>query len=72
MARATAYEAQVRALGQAPTALVNVINALAEKNVKIVPDILVAGGGSGGLEGVAATLMKFLGRQTSQAAPPQA
>jgi uncharacterized membrane protein YqiK len=72
MARAAAYEAQVTALGQAPTAFVNIINALAEKNVKIVPDILVAGGGgSGALDGVAATLMRFLGATPVQAVPRQ-
>jgi len=72
MARAAAYEAQVIALGQAPTAFVNIINALAEKNVKIVPDILVAGGGgSGAVDGVAATLMRFLGATPAQAAPRQ-
>jgi regulator of protease activity HflC (stomatin/prohibitin superfamily) len=71
MARAMAYEAQVKALGQAPTAMVNVINSLAEKNVKIMPDILVAGGGSGGLEGVAASLMRFLGGKAALTPPPQ-
>jgi regulator of protease activity HflC (stomatin/prohibitin superfamily) len=72
MARAAAYEAQVTALGQVPTAFVNIINALAEKNVKIVPDILVAGGGgSGAVDGVAATLMRFLGATPAQAAPRQ-
>ena len=63
MARAKAFEAQVKALGQTPTALVNVVNALAEKNIKIMPDILVAGGGgSSAIEGVAASLMKYLNR----------
>jgi len=57
MARAKAYEAQVRALGQTQTAVVNVVAALAEKNMKIVPEVLVAGGGNG-VEGLAATLMK--------------
>jgi len=60
MARARAYEAQVKALGQNQTALVNAINALAEKNVKVMPDILVAGGGSS-LDGLAGVLMKTLG-----------
>jgi hypothetical protein len=59
LARAKAYEAQVKALGQTPTALVNAINALAEKQVKIVPDILVAGGG-GAMDGLAASLMGWL------------
>ena len=59
MARARGYKAQVEALGQFPTALVNVASALADKNMKIVPEILVAGG-SGSLEGVGAMLMKYL------------
>jgi hypothetical protein len=59
LARAKAYEAQVKALGQTQTALVNAINALAEKQVKIVPDILVAGGG-GAMDGLAASLMGWL------------
>jgi hypothetical protein len=59
LARAKAYEAQVRALGQTSTALVNAINALAEKQVKIVPDILVAGGG-GAMDGLAGSLMGWL------------
>ncbi len=59
LARAKAYEAQVKALGQTPTALVNAINALSEKQMKIVPDIFVAGGG-GSMDGLAATLMGWL------------
>ena len=57
LARAEGYEAQVKALGQIPTALVNAINALSEGNMKIIPDVLVTGG-SGSLEGLAATLIK--------------
>jgi uncharacterized membrane protein YqiK len=59
LARAKGFEAQVRALGQGPTAIINVATALADRNVKIVPDILTVGGGAG-LDGVGATLMKFL------------
>jgi len=59
LARAEGYEAQVQALGQIPTALVNAINALSEGKMKIMPDVLVTGSGSlGSLEGLAATLMK--------------
>lgn len=60
LARAEGYEAQVSALGQIPTALVNAINALSEGNMKIMPDVLVTGGngGFGSLEGLAATLIK--------------
>ncbi|MFH0775503.1 MAG: SPFH domain-containing protein [bacterium] len=63
MARAEAYKVQVEALGQKATTLVNIITALAEKGAKIVPDILVTGGNGGGVEGLAATLMKFLERK---------
>jgi regulator of protease activity HflC (stomatin/prohibitin superfamily) len=68
LARAKAYREQVQALGQTPTAVVNAINALAEKNVKIVPDILVAGGG-GSLDGLAGTLMSYLRSGGSGQAP---
>jgi regulator of protease activity HflC (stomatin/prohibitin superfamily) len=61
LARAKAYKAQVEALGQIPTAIVNAITALAESKVKFVPDILVTGGGSA-IEGLAGALMRFLSR----------
>jgi regulator of protease activity HflC (stomatin/prohibitin superfamily) len=62
LARAKAYREQVQALGQVPTAVVNAITALAEKNVKVVPDILVAGGGASSLDGLASTLMGYLAK----------
>jgi len=73
LARAKAYEEQVKALGQTPTALVNSINALAEKGIKIVPEILVAGGGggSGAIEGLAASLMGYLGMPGQKVAMSQ-
>ena len=64
LARAKAFQAQVEALGQNPTALVNAVTVLAERNAKFMPEILVmggAGGGSGPIDGLAATLMKYLG-----------
>ena len=66
LARARGYEAQVSALGQGATTAVNVINALAEGGVHVMPEVLVTGGGSGGggaLEGLAATLIRFFGRK---------
>jgi len=58
MARAKAYQAQVVALGQGPTALVNAVDALSRSGVSFVPQILVAGGGNGGiLEALAAQIM---------------
>jgi len=71
LANAEAYKAQANALGQAPTAFVNAIRELSAGKMKIMPEILVTGGGSGGsLDGLAATLMKFLGSQ--QAGKPAA
>jgi uncharacterized membrane protein YqiK len=66
IARARAYKAQVEALGQTQTALVNVVNALADSKVKFIPDILVAGSGGGGssMDGLAATLMKYVNNIT--------
>jgi regulator of protease activity HflC (stomatin/prohibitin superfamily) len=58
MARAMSYEAQVRALGQVPTALVNAVTALAEKGVKFVPEVLVSGSG-GSIDGLAGVLTKL-------------
>jgi hypothetical protein len=69
LARAKGFEAQVRALGQGPTAVINVATALAERGVKIVPEILSVGGG-GTLDGVGATLMKYLGERVSAVDDP--
>lgn len=61
LARARGFEAQVRALGSGPTALVNTVRALAESGTRFVPEVMVAGGtGSGALDGLAAALMKYL------------
>ncbi|GLZ79520.1 hypothetical protein Afil01_43270 [Actinorhabdospora filicis] len=60
LARAAGFEAQREAIGELPTALVAVAGAIAEGRIKVVPDVLVAGGGSS-LDGLAATLMKLLG-----------
>ncbi|MCX6375097.1 MAG: SPFH domain-containing protein [Armatimonadetes bacterium] len=57
LARAKAFQAQVEALGQTPTAFVNAITVLAEKGIKLVPDTMVMGGGLGAIEGLAASLM---------------
>jgi len=59
MARAKAYQAQVLALGQTPTALVNAIDSLSKSGQKFVPNILVTGGG-GTVEGLAAQLMGLI------------
>ena len=60
MARAEAYKAQVDALGQVPTALVNVSSALAEGGHKFVPEVLVMGQGGKPLDGLAAVLTQYV------------
>ena len=59
VARAAGYKAQVAALGQGPTALVAIATEISSGQVKIVPDVLVAGGGSA-LDALAATLVGHL------------
>ncbi len=68
LARAKGYEAQVAALGQTPTALVNVVSALAEKGARFVPEVLVTGSnGHGAMDGLAATAMKWITSSAAEA-----
>src|SRR6476620_3385428 len=61
LARAVGFEAQKGALGGAATAMVAVANAVAEGHITVVPEVLVTGGGGGGpIDGLAATLMRYL------------
>ena len=61
LAKAEALKAQREAIGDIPTALVNVIDALAKGNVKFVPDVLVSGGGgSSAFDALAGTLTSYL------------
>ena len=69
MARAKAYRAQVEALGQMPTALVNVATVLSDGKAKFMPDVLVAGGG-GSIDALAAALVKFFNTQLGQKTAP--
>jgi uncharacterized membrane protein YqiK len=69
MARAKAYEAQVRALGQDATAMVNTVTALADRGLKFVPEVWVSGQG-GSLDGLAGSLMRFLQVRSGPATPP--
>ena len=43
--KAAGFKAQQEALGQDNTAMVNIINALADGKIKIVPDVMVGGDG---------------------------
>jgi regulator of protease activity HflC (stomatin/prohibitin superfamily) len=49
MARAEAYKAQIEALGPEGTTLVNAITAMADRNLKFVPEVMVGGGDSGSI-----------------------
>ena len=59
LARAKAADELKKALGEKGTTTVNAIDALMKGDKKIMPEILVAGG-TGSLDGLAASLMKFL------------
>jgi hypothetical protein len=61
MARAKSFAEQVAALGQGPTAMINVATTLSENGMKVMPDILVTGGAGGSLDALAAALTKWLG-----------
>ncbi len=56
LARAAGFEAQRQALGEAATAAVNIVDAIARGDVKIMPDVLVNGGSGGPFEALAAAL----------------
>ena len=71
MARARGYEAQVRALGQVQTAVVNAVTALADKGVKFVPEVLVTGNG-GPIDGLAGVLTRLFSGQVSALPRPVA
>jgi regulator of protease activity HflC (stomatin/prohibitin superfamily) len=61
LARAKAYESQVKALGSSSTTIVNALQALADCRVRFVPDVLVTGtsGTSGSLDALAGMLTKW-------------
>jgi uncharacterized membrane protein YqiK len=57
LAKAEGFKAQNEAIGSTGTTLVNVATVLADKQVQLMPQVLVAGGG-GSFEGLAATLIQ--------------
>ncbi len=57
MAKAKAFKEQVDALGPDMTALVNILTAMSENGIKIMPDTVVIGGSS--LEGLATSAMNL-------------
>jgi uncharacterized membrane protein YqiK len=69
-ARAEAYRVGVKALGDT-FGLLQIFTALADKNIRLTPDVLVSGSqGSGASEGLAAFLLRDLVARHATAAPP--
>jgi len=60
LAKAEAYDAQVKSFGANATAFVNAVDALSKSGNRFVPEILVSGSSGGAFDGLAATLMKYL------------
>jgi regulator of protease activity HflC (stomatin/prohibitin superfamily) len=72
LARAIGFNAQKEALGGPATAVVAVANAVADGHITVVPEVLVTGGGGGSFDGLAATLMRYLGTNGARAPEPPA
>ena len=71
LAKAEALKAQQEAIGEIPTAIVNIIDALARGNTKFVPDVLVAGGSGGSpLEALAGALTQYVRARGDSAVVP--
>jgi hypothetical protein len=68
LARAEGFKAQVEALGSQATAILNVATALAESHIKLVPEVLVTGGG-GLIDGYLASLLRGNGKFGDGAKP---
>jgi uncharacterized membrane protein YqiK len=64
VARASGFAAQSDAIGELPTALVAVANAVADGDIAVMPQVLVTGGASS-VDGLAAVLMRALSRSGS-------
>jgi regulator of protease activity HflC (stomatin/prohibitin superfamily) len=62
VAFATAYDRQVKAIGQQGTILVNIARALAASNTPFVPRVLVSGGEGGAMNALFATLTEGLSK----------
>src|ERR1017187_9304259 len=69
LSKAEGFRAQNEAIGSASTTLVNIATVLAEKGIQLVPQILVAGGGTA-LDGLAATLTKALAGNSNLISSP--
>jgi regulator of protease activity HflC (stomatin/prohibitin superfamily) len=65
--KAEGYKKQIEALGPEGTTLVNIITALAERNLKFVPEVVVGDSGNSSLSGLLGILTgKYAGELTSK------
>jgi len=60
LAQAAGFEAQRAALGEVATAVVNVVEALSRGDIKIMPEVLVTGGGGSPFDALTAALTRAL------------
>ncbi|MBL9185499.1 MAG: flotillin family protein [Verrucomicrobiaceae bacterium] len=67
-AKAEAHYAGIQAVGQDTYALMQLFQIIAEKNLRVVPDVLVNGGGANG--GLVEALMALVTKNTRQASLP--
>jgi uncharacterized membrane protein YqiK len=64
-AKAEAHSAGINAVGQDTYALMQLFQIIAEKNLRVVPDVLVNGGGSSSNSGLIEALMAMVARNSS-------
>jgi len=69
MAKAKAFKEQVDALGPDMTALVNILTAMSENGIKIMPDTVVIGGSS--LEGLSTAAMNLFQGMVKEQGPKE-
>jgi uncharacterized membrane protein YqiK len=71
-AKAEAHSAGINAVGQDTYALMQLFQIIAEKNLRVVPDVLVNGGGGSSNSGLIEALMAMVARNSSfrEVTPP--
>jgi uncharacterized membrane protein YqiK len=69
-AQGVAYNEQVKALGGSNIAVIETLKVIGEKGVRITPDILASGGGSGGEGGIGTLLLLNLFKEQMKNSNP--
>jgi hypothetical protein len=67
LAKAEAYQKQVDALGQSAVSIITVAEKVSESGQRLVPDVFVAGGNGGSLDGLAGVLTGFFRQKLNEA-----